>query len=270
MVGVVEFNTKARALCRLTNQASKAIGCVNDIRATGDTAVDAGIAEGMKVLQAGTGPVEEKTRPLQVMVVLSDGRNNLGCAPVQQEAGRAKNRGVVLSTVCSGPLCDSACMRSAAYSSRLYFQATQSGMLARIFRLIAEQILEVRVRRINLFAVLAPNVAYVLDSAEPPASFEPAEAAVLGASGPARPTGGLTWSFSQLPAAGVTVTYRVRALAPGNLAVADELGGAFEDSFERTGEYAGPSPIMVVLQPRVLATPGLPTPVEPTPTSKPR
>ena len=159
---------------------------MNDIRASGDTAVDAGIAEGMKVLQAGTGPVEEKTQPLQVMVVLSDGRNNLGCAPVQQEAGRAKNKGAVLSTVCSGPLCDTACMRSAAYSSRLYFQATESGMLSRIFRLIAEQILEVRVRRINLFAVLAPDVAYVLDSAEPPASFEPAVTSPRQASWPAQ------------------------------------------------------------------------------------
>ena len=66
------------------------------------------------------------------------------------------------------------------------------------------------------------------------------------------------------------MTYRVRSLAPGNVAVAEALGGAFEDSFQRTGEFDGAVPMLLVLQPRVLPTPSDPAPVEPTPTSRPR
>lgn len=268
LVGVVEFNTSARTLCRLTNQASQAIGCVSKIRASGDTAVDAGIAEGVKVLRAGTGPVEEKIQPLQVMVVLSDGRNNQGCAPVQQEAGRAKNRGIVLATVCSGPLCDTACMRSAAYSSRFYFEAAESGMLTRIFRLIAEQILEVNVRRINLFTVLGPDVAYIAGSADPAPKEEPGQDALHQWTAPNQASGHLLWSWSSLPSTGITVTYRVRPVAPGNVTVASAVGGAFEDSFQRAGTFGAASPRLVVLEPRVLPTPMEPVPVEPTPTSR--
>ena len=32
-VGVVEFNTVARTLCKLTNQADQAVTCVNRVRA---------------------------------------------------------------------------------------------------------------------------------------------------------------------------------------------------------------------------------------------
>jgi hypothetical protein len=98
-VGVVEFNTQARTLCQLTNQESRAVGCVNNVQANGGTAIDLGILEGLQVLRRGR---RTEIPPREVMIVLSDGGNNAGCDPVLA-ACRASARAATSSACAPAP-----------------------------------------------------------------------------------------------------------------------------------------------------------------------
>ncbi len=52
-MGIVQFNSTAKALCQLTNDAGRLSSCANKVGANGGTAIDLGIREGLKVLTRG-------------------------------------------------------------------------------------------------------------------------------------------------------------------------------------------------------------------------
>ena len=114
-VAVIPFSNTATITCPLSNNYAKTIGCIEMVRAKGGTSIDAGIKRGMQTLNVGRPTRAAGFR--SVMVVLSDGVNNSGCAPVMAEANRAKGSGVRVFSICLGSACDTACMQDIASSS---------------------------------------------------------------------------------------------------------------------------------------------------------
>lgn len=260
-VGVVEFNSNARTLCRLTNNTNQAIGCVNRVSAAGGTRIDAGIQEGMRVMSQGRQGLN-KDEITEVMVVLSDGGNNAGCDPVLQAARQARGQGILMIAICVGPGCDEACMRQVASSPRYYFKAENAGALQGIFEQIRDRLLNIVIRKLEVKDTLPDFMEFVPNSADPPQSQ------------PSDPTQWLMWSDVYIPREGVTYTFKVKPLKVGYMPTNLETTGSLTDNKGRAKNWLFESPWVTVLQPDPQATVATPPPTvtltpSPTPTDTP-
>lgn len=260
-VGVVEFNSSARTLCRLTNNTNQAIGCVNRVSAAGGTRIDAGILEGIRVLSQGRQGVN-KDDITEVMVVLSDGANNAGPDPVLQAARQARNQGILVIAVCVGPACDEQTMRQVASSPRYYFKAENATALQTIFEQIRDRILNIVIRKLEVKDSLPDFMEFVPGSADPPQSQ------------PGTPSQWLLWEDVYVPRGGITYTFQVKPLKIGYMPTNLEASGSLVDNKGRSREWAFDSPWVTVLQPDPLATVATPPPTitltpSPTPTDTP-
>lgn len=257
-MGIVEFNNIAKTLCQLTNDSGRLNSCANKVSANGGTSIDQGIREGLKVLSRGR-PRGGGSDVREIMVVLSDGGNNAGCQPVIQAANQAKGQKVLIMSVCVGSDCDAACMRQVASSNRYFFQVNDSGAIVQAFIRIAEEVLNINLKRMTVTDILPPNMQLVADSVDPaPDKGDPAS--------------GLTWVTSYVPKDGITITFRVRPLETGYHPTNVQAVGQLVDNQNRSRDFTFPLPFVTVLQPFPLATPSEPPPTptitpSPTPTN---
>jgi Mg-chelatase subunit ChlD len=253
MVGVVQFNSTARTLTALTNSEGQAVAAIYKLQMHVGTRIDAGIREGLKILRQGRGNDKDVT---EVMVVLSDGGNNDGCAPVLQAASQAKGQGVLMISICVGSGCDSQCMRQVATSTRYYYEAENAGELTSIFKEIRDSLVKVNLKALVVKDTLPGGVAYVQDSARPR---------------PGRPdvvSNWLEWTDVYVPEGGVTYTFAVRPARTGYMPTNQEGWGRLTDNKGRTREWYFQVPWVTVLSPNPLHTPVTPPPT-PTPTLTP-
>ncbi len=240
-IAVVEFNHRARTLSSLTNNDGRTIGAINRIGASGGTAVDQGIREGLKALIRGRGGPPPGSR--QVMVVLSDGGNNAGCPPVLQAANQAKGQGILVIAICLGPNCDAQCLRQAATHPRYYYQVPDPGLLPEAFEAIRKQIQGIVLSRVTVTDVLPDNMRLVPDSANP----EPKSISPNGDT--------LEWEMNHVPVGGAAFTYEVEPLEPGHWATSVEARGTFRDNWGHEGRFVFPDQWVTVFRPQVLPVP---------------
>ncbi len=247
-VGVVQFSSIAKTLSQLTNNEGRAVGAIRKVGASGGTAIDQGIKEGLKVLVRGRGGGASAGNIHEVMVVLSDGGNNAGCPPVLQAANQAKNQGVLMITICVGSGCDAQCMRQAASSPRYFFQVQNAGQLKQVFQQIRDELRNIILKKLTITDTLPDNMRYVPDSAEP----EPDTMTPAGDK--------LTWDTNFVPKDGVTITFEVEPLEPGYWPTNVEARGDFKDNLNRDGSFIYGVPWVTVLRPDAIPTPTEPPP----------
>ena len=263
-IGVVAFAGSATILCQLTDNASRASGCVGKVGASGGTSISAGILAGIRVLVTGRRALEVDAESIrEVMVVLSDGADNAGCGPVQRAAGQASAQGILVISVCVGSGCDVQCMRSIATSPRYYFEARSASQLAGVFEQIRKGIQNIILKQMTVTDNLPPNMALVPDSAQPPPNTISDNLDQL------------VWQQSHVPKEGLTFTFKVRPLEVGYHKTNGCTGctsgayGSFKDNKDRTGTFDFTDPVVLVLNPSPLQTPTIPPPPPPTPTPTP-
>jgi Mg-chelatase subunit ChlD len=258
-VGVVEFNSQARRLCSLTNNENQAVGAVNRVGANGGTRIDLGIMEGLRVISQGRSGLN-RDELTEVMVVLSDGGNNAGCAPVLAAARQARGQGILLIAVCVGNSCDEQCMRQVASGPRYYFRAQNAGQLSAVFERIRDRILKINLRKLTVYDALPDWMEYVPGSADPPQSS------------PDDPDQWLKWEDVYVPADGVTYAFKVKPLKTGYMPTNAEATGNLIDNKGRSREWVFQVPWVTVLQPEPLSTAATPPPTPtftPVPTDTP-
>lgn len=240
---VVEFDSDARLRCALTNDYAALRDCVRLIGASGGTAIDRGIQAGYRALLDG--------RPapgFEDMVVMSDGANNTGCAPVLAAAQVAKNDGVVVHTVCMGSACDASCMLQAASSPAHFHQTQGSAELPAAFGAIGDRILgDRRVAETALTLTLPPHLRLVPDSVSPPAERVA--------------DGGAEWRVAAMPREGLSVSFEIEPVSSGNAGLALRAEVLYEGTGS-TGLSTQSEPIAAL----GFAT-ATPPPTEPTPTA---
>lgn len=232
-VGLVAFNDTVVRRCGLKRSVGGFIGnCLTGLPVKGGSDLSKGIIESLSVLADGRSLVGPDATPTEVIIVLSDGANNLGCDPVKSAARRAKGQGVLVVTVCIGEACDAQCMRESASSSRYHFDIAQSNA-------ILDMLHKIRVsgnglRRLTLNEDLAPNLEYVAGSAVPAGAWDPA-------------TGRLSWDLASVPAEPMTLIFRLRPLEVGTLPSGRASEASFTDQQGATGTVtAAIEPIMVL------------------------
>lgn len=257
LIGVVQFNDRARRLTALTNSEGRVISAIMAVQAAGNTAIDLGIQEGLKVLVQGRTQIKTGNEPHEVMIVLSDGVNNAGCPPVLDAARNTKAQRVLVATICLGPNCDSQCMRQAASSPRHHYSAQSAGQLYGVLDEIRRELLEIVLKRLTISDVLPDNMRYVAGSAEPaPSLVSPAGDVV-------------EWRLNSIPADGITLTLTVAPTQVGFWPTNVQAVGTFLDSKDREGTVSFPVPWVTVLRPEALPTPtepGVPPTATPSPT----
>jgi hypothetical protein len=241
-VGVVSFSSNSTIDVGLTNSASQAISAVMRIQANGNTAIDLGIDDGRSVLMLGRrDPALQGKSITEVMVVLTDGANNNGPAPVLTAAGRAKAQGILMIAVCVGTDCDTATMRQVASGPRYYFDVRQSSQLAGVFRQIIRNIIDLRMRQLTITDVFPDNIKYVEDSAFP--MYEEWDGTTM------------TWQFSYVAKEGLSVSYWIQPREAGTWPTNVGARAEFADATGRPGSADFPVPSVLVLAPSTSSPP---------------
>jgi Mg-chelatase subunit ChlD len=243
-VGVVRVGSMATTLCVLGRDVETLKACIDRYETGGDTGIDVGIREGMRVLLAGRREAREQSFINEVMVLMSDGRNTLGCSPVQDAGRQAKSQGIILATACASDACDSQCQRDVASSARYAFATPDVAALMVLFdRILKDSALPRRLFRSATFVHSLPaDMTYVVGSAQPAATFDSVGNSV-------------TWNYSDLPQGGITMSLRLRSGQAGVQPVGRESAAHLVDYRNRPLTYTFEIPSITVLNPPVAPTP---------------
>ena len=232
-VSVTQFNSAARTLCQLTNDADRVRACITRVGAAGGTAIEKAIAAGMKALR--------KVRfdspgvlPSEVMIVLTDGANNAGCPSVLTSAKAAKDSGITIHGICLGAGCDAICLRSVASSMNHFYSVDAANQLGPVFTQIGATITQNVVHRMQI-------VEYI------PESFEVLEAFTSGGGRWDITQRQITWDVDHGVPQGLSVSYRLRALSGGFHALGEGSAISFEDLNHRLGNESAPTSKVLVL-----------------------
>lgn len=242
-IGVVHVGSMATTLCELGRDVDLLKACIDRYVTGGEAGIDAGISEGMRVLLAGRSQAGEESPINEVMVLMSDGRNALGCSPVQTAGRQAKSQGVILATMCASEACDTQCLHDVASSARYVYATPDVAALMVLFdRIIADSTSpQWMLRRATFVHTLPADLAYVVGSAQPAATFDS-----VGAS--------LTWKYS-VPPSVITMSLRLRARRAGVQPVGRESTAHLVDLRDRPLTYTFEIPSITVLDPPVAPTP---------------
>ncbi len=240
-VGVVEFNSSARTLCRLSKNLGQVVSCIGRIGASGGTNIDGGVLEGLEVLLHGRSPASGPAMQ-EVMVVLTDGQNNAGCPSLLDAARTVEGQGVLLITICIGANCDAACMMQAASSQDHFFEEPSSLGLPSVFDRIDTILTGIALRQFTVATFLPENMEYVPNSAKPPASHWPDHRI-------------LEWQGSLLSASGISLSFHVRPLEVGGHPVARSTVIEFQDAMGGSGTLETDPPWVHVFYPAVQPRP---------------
>jgi len=223
-VAVVEFNATSRVLSQLTADRNRIASAIHQVGASGGTRMDLGITSALDVLADGR---EASDLIDEEIILLSDGGNNSGCAPVLAAATQARGEGVDVVTVCMGTGCDGQCMRQIPGPDRAwrYFEAPEMTALPTVFAEIDRLLVDTEVDEVTLTETLGDLVEFVGGSADP------------WPSAPSEPDRWLVWRAHGVERDGITVTYAVRPLTAGTIALTRETRGDLVDHLGRTRSW---------------------------------
>jgi len=165
-VGIVAFNDQVTTRCQLSNSEAALVSCLRTITAFGGSQIEVGILAGLDILAEGRQGLGQDVTPNEVMVLLSQGQNRLGCEPMKAAARKAKGQGVLMVTVCTSASCDSQCLRECASSARyFYFMDQVVGLNAVLGSLQRPETPIIGLKQLTVVDRLPPNMGLVEDAA---------------------------------------------------------------------------------------------------------
>jgi Mg-chelatase subunit ChlD len=243
-VGLVSFGTDVTGRIGLTDQFGQVRGAVEALRPAGET----GIGQALNAAREELG--RRRPEALPVAVLLTDGGNTAGPGPMLAAAGRLKDDGVRVVTVCAGE-CDKE-LAAVASEPGYAFSVADSAALVALFQNLAADLSGTR-----------PHDLVVTDAF--PAAIE-VEAGSLSPAPDQLSADEAIWRLSDLPRQGITLTYRVRPLVAGlvpanRFARLDYRWGA-----EGVGRAFFPVPLLEVVDPNAPTPTHTPGPLTPSAT----
>jgi Mg-chelatase subunit ChlD len=128
---VVSFDETARTNAPLTGDLGVLTQALAGLSTTPNTHIDLGLAEARRLLE------QRRWNATGVLVLLTDGLNNAGPAPVLAEGQALRAGSVLVYTVGLGPQIDEELLRAVATSPDGYFASPTAADLESIYRQIA-------------------------------------------------------------------------------------------------------------------------------------
>ncbi len=230
-VGLVTFDHVIVSRQPLTDDYSPLRADLAAMRARGGTDIAAGIRAAAELVLA------RRPGATPVIIVMTDGFNNDGPAPMLAAALDAKAQGGNVMTICFGEQgdCDPSLSDVASLPS-LHFTAASSSDLTERFAELGLLLRGLGLASTRFVDVLPPHMRYLPGSAVPP----PAEIR------PATPSQGqtLVWDFADPPPGGVSARYQAEPLLLGPQATNATARATFVDDLSREGAADFPVPIV--------------------------
>lgn len=251
-VGLVSHGIQPNRDVRLTNNAGTVKGGIGRLGAGGEDNLPAAITMAAnELVQARS---DTSVEPVDVMVILSDAGQTFPPQEAVRAARQARGRDILIVAVClDNGSSDCPAMRQMASSPQYFFESRGTSGLTRIFRQIAEEVRDIRLRSLTVEETLPEGLSYIEGSAVPEADYDAGSRK-------------LTWSYQFVGGAGLPMGYQVRPSAITTYTVAEKSLVTYRDSRNRLGRIAMPTAVLTV--PIDCLDPGIITPT-PTPTDPP-
>lgn len=254
-VGVTRFGGDVTVMTPLTDARAQALAAIGAIHTNFGTDMEGGIAQSHRLLEDAR--TEDRSssepEPIEVIVLLSDGKPYPSGNNPMRTAARAKGSGILMITVCVGGDCDSGLMRQLASRPDLFFNVQQSGRLVAVYTEIAHQLQRTELRRLTIEDEVPANMRFVEGSANiAPDVWQ---------------GGVLQWNLTSVLSAGITLTYQLEPLAEGVWPTNVRATGRFWDTEDRIGSYEFPVPTVRVRMPTATSTPTASASSTPSPSS---
>ena len=221
-VGLVLFDQAVQARLPLSPSYAPLRSALAGMQAGGGTSIGGGIQAATELLSA------RREGVLAAMIVMTDGFDNLGSAPVLAAAGQAKAAGILLITVCFGPVCEPGLSQAASSPAHAH-NAADGEALRRRFADLALTLRQLGLASAEVEDILPPNMRYLEGSAEPPADWDPVARS-------------LRWRFESPSLAGVALRYRAEPLLLGWQPTNARAELRYVDEAGRPGRSAFPVP----------------------------
>ncbi len=224
-VAVISFNASARRDVGLTADARRVRDAIRSLQAEGETAIH-------RALELARDEVARRGREdsRSIFILFSDGDSDFD--PAFTQADTAKKNGVEIYTI--GIQAWQALMRAIASDDDHYFRADSARFLYGIFERIAERVTAATLyRSIRIEDQIAPNMTYILGSADPPATFD-------GTS--------LVWDLADVPFGGFGLKYELEPTRAGDWPTNASAWGDYVDGFGQPGRIDFPVPRVTVAE----------------------
>jgi uncharacterized protein YegL len=234
-VALVSFAGDAALNVPLTDNVAATIDGLATLAPQGETNLVAALSASAEHLDA-----VGRSDALGVIVLLTDGRHNVGTGDPSAVAAEARSRGIQIYTIGLGAQSDSALLKSMAGRDDHYFAAPAPTELFPIYSQILRVVMDSLAGNLIVDDVLGAGMEVVAGSVRPDG---------LEARNRVR------WGRSILPSSGITLTFEVRPSLVGRQAVSASSRADYTDGdgVRRTFEF--PQPEVDVAAPLVTATP---------------
>lgn len=231
-VAVIAFSDRAEIVARASHDVRYLRSAVRDLEVPhrGGTDIAAGLREAGRALSGAGGRPDAP----DVIVLLSDGRNGLGWAPVLGQASLRRAEGYRVITIALGIGADVALLHEVAGRAEDAWIAPRSRDLAVVFGSIAAGLESVLVRQLSVLDIPAEPLAYVVGSSEPAAGYDGSR---------------LNWDAAAVEAGRFTVSYRVLPLRSGRHPVSDGGEASVLDALGRRRSVPLPGAEVLVWDP---------------------
>jgi Mg-chelatase subunit ChlD len=226
---LVSFSTGSRVDVPLTDSAAAVIDGVRNLGADGETNIEAALRLADKHLSD-----YGRETALPVIVLLTDGRHNVGSASPREAAAAARNRGVQLFTIGLGDEIDAGLLREMASADDRAFLAPSAEQLFPIYGEILRVVVTSLAGNLVVLEPVAGPMSAVGGSSRPPA-MEAADK--------------LLWGRSLLPASGITLTYTLQPGAAGRFSVGAGAHAEYTDGDGARRRFAFPPAEIRVIAP---------------------
>jgi len=248
-VGLVTFSDSVTARVPVTGDYTAVRAAVARLRPEGQTSVAVALAASGELLAGRPDGAGAAT------LLLTDGVNTAGSAPMLAAAATLRAAGVHVATVCAGGRCDPA-LPDVASSPDAVFDVPDGDAIIGLFDQLARRLAGVLPYDVVLVDAFPAGVAV------DPTSFSP----LPDDNAP----DGVAWRWPLLPAEGVTLTYTVRPQLAGRLPVNRGAVVTYRFGLGERGRAVLPVPeirAMDAAPPTASPTPASPTPPAPTATA---
>ncbi|MFQ5459459.1 MAG: VWA domain-containing protein, partial [Anaerolineae bacterium] len=235
-LALASFSGTARIDVALTDNVAAVIDGLEGLEPEGETNITAAVEAADSHLQA-----MGREAALPVLVLLTDGRNNLGGRDPREVARAARSRGVQVYTIGLGADVDVALLQDLAGSPERYFSAPTPAQLFGVYGKILSLVVSSLAGNLVVDDRLGAGVRYRPASARPAALERPDR---------------LRWGRSLLPATGITFTYDIITLQAGRSTTSREAVAEYTDADGVRRRFTFPDTTLDVIAPTPEATPG--------------
>lgn len=223
-IGLVAHFESGSLRCEPVDKEYLLTKCVQLFRRHNErTLLAQGILEGRAMLDAARYSRLGSAKPLELLLLLSNGLGDEDPEDAVEAADHAKERGSLLYVLCAGDEQDCASLDGLASSPAQSLEVQQLAGLDERFVEVRASLRSTEILDWELALDLPEGLALVEGSAEPAPTEIDADGRVL-------------WRADVLPARSLSYSFRLKALEAGEHRIARELGAAWRDAYGREAE----------------------------------